>query len=132
MDALVSTTSTGAVCIQACTASLIFCDDVVEGPRWGIGATSGGNIVSWYSTSTSSAPAGGTSYVLTGYYLSGGSYLYANYVSIVGTGATFSGSTNIDLHSYSPSSTTSYVHWLRTRAYPPSGVMPTVSIGSLV
>ena len=128
MDALVSANSTDAMCIQGHSASISFCEDVVEGPRWGIGSTSAGTISGWLSVSSASAPVGNANYVLTGYYISGSSTLLVNYANVSLTSSTaFSGSTNMDSHAYSSSSGSGYAQWVRTRAYPPSGVMPLAS-----
>ena len=103
-------------------------------PGWGIGVVSGsnpGDITSWSATSAVNPPAPSTSYVITGYYVSGSLNVLINYTSKTTTSSTFSGSNSLAIWTYSITTNTVFTQWLRTREYPPNGVMPSIAFGSI-
>ena len=94
--------------------------------EWGIEQISSGG--------TSSGSYGGSSsyntwYLVSGTYFSGSLKLITNY-AIIQVSAVYSvGSSNLVLASFR--SSTSVYQWVRARAYPPNGIMPSVSFGTL-
>jgi len=95
--------------------------------QYGIGTTnSNGSIAGWVATGGSETA--GTPYVLSGYYTSS-SVLFSNYQSVL-TASISPTTQNLEIGGFSTQAATSFIQWLRTRAYPPNGVMPSVSIGS--
>ena len=94
----------------------------------GIGGTSSwGQITSW--AIQGSSLTAGTQYIVTGYYAASGNLLL-NYVSQLTT--TLSPTTqDIVITGYSGSALTSFIQYLRTRAYPPNGAMPSVTFGAV-
>jgi hypothetical protein len=127
IDGLLSSTG-GSVGIGGET-SIVFTEDLQEGP-WGIGTMSGCVITSW--AGSSGAPAANTQYVVTGYYITGGSKLLVNYsgAGYPSAATAFGSPINIYVHSYH-ANTGALVQWLRTRAYPPGATMPGVGMGSV-
>ena len=119
--------------IQLITSSLIY-DAAISG--------SGGSVFNDYSTSS------GNSYTHIGSYTSPTSNLLFSVIvsnatsstgeisygsattNSEGTGLSFPLSVGINLGAGDAAGTN--IYWLRVRAYPPNGVMPTVSFGSLV
>ncbi len=84
-----------------------------------------------YVTADVSTPAyaSGTKIILSGAYLSGGATEYQNYVSVLSGSAT---ATTSDAYpNFGVYQDTIFLQWMRVRAYPPDGVMPAASFGSL-
>ena len=97
--------------------------------------TPGGSGVGWGSegTSTGSAVGGSTFtiggnsaynvlYLVSGYYVSSHQSLFTNYSTLQDTNTLTIGSSNLIIGTYQTS--TAVFQWVRTRAYPPNGVMP--------
>ncbi|MGC8580573.1 MAG: hypothetical protein ACP5MB_11045, partial [bacterium] len=80
------------------------------------------------SASGPPAPALNTWYVLTLASNGATGYWYANY-NLLATASTASGSNYVGF--WVDASDTQIYYWLRTRAYPPSGVMPSYSFGAV-
>ena len=96
----------------------------------GIGlTTSSGLVYGWVATG--GFQSANTKYVMSGYYVSGGLNLLSNYISILTSTDSISGTTSVVISGYASGDLTSYIQWLRIRAYPPNGVMPTVNFGSV-
>ena len=95
--------------------------------EWGIGATTSGEV------STNGNQGGsytvGTYYVQSIYSSSSAQTLYVNYVSTATD--TFTASASYPFIGGAGSSAVFNIYWLRTRAYPPNGVMPSVSFGAV-
>ena len=94
-------------------------------PQWGIASTYGNMPTAWTYGGSS---AYNTWYLVSAVYNSGAESLITNYTTTQVT-ATYSISTNarqLVLASYT--SSTNVFQWIRTRAYPPNGVMPTVTV----
>ena len=103
-------------------------------PEHGIGDVSTstpGLITGWVTQTTSNPPAANTNYVNTFYYVSGNLAYLVNYKSVLTATNTFSGSNSLAIWTYATGAYTAFTQWIRTRAYPPNGVMPTVSFGSV-
>ena len=98
------------------------------GAYWGIGSTLNGQVNGWLATSNTDPSVANTYYLITGYYISGAETLFENYNNIVSATNTFSNS-YLALAAYSSTSSTSYVQWVRVRAYPPNGIMPSRAFG---
>jgi len=95
-------------------------------PDWGVEVTSSGAPTSTYTHTGSSAY--NTWYLVSGIYNSGAVSLITNYITTQVTTTYSTGSSNLILASFSAS--TSVFQYVRVRAYPPNGVMPSVSFGS--
>ena len=94
----------------------------------GIGITSStGEVTSWVTTGSSATA--GTEYVVTGYYTPNGN-LSLDYVSEL-KGSLSPSTQYITISGYSGLASTSFIQWLRTRTYPPNGIMPSVTFGSV-
>jgi len=95
-------------------------------PDWGIEPISSGY--------TSPGSYGGSSsyntwYLVSGIYNSGAESLITNYITTQVTASYSLGSSNLYLatYSYSSNPSTSVIQWVRVRAYPPNGTMPSNS-----
>ena len=95
--------------------------------EWAIGATTSGEVTT--NGNQGGSFTAGTYYIQSIYSTSSAQTLYVNYVSTVTE--TFSASASYPYIGGTGSGTVFNIYWLRTRAYPPSGVMPTVSFGSV-
>ena len=103
-------------------------------PEHGIGDVSTstpGFITGWVTQTTSNPPTVNTNYVNTFYYVSGNLAYLVNYKSVLTATNTFSGSNSLAIWTYATGAYTAFTQWLRIRAYPPNGVMPSVSFGSI-
>ena len=96
---------------------------------WGIGTSSSGSITGWPATSTTSPASSNVPFIITGYYISGGMEFLVNYNTVNLKYSGTCGSDSIAIAGYGSAAVTSFTQWARIRAYPPSGVMPSVSFG---
>lgn len=89
------------------------------------------NLYSGQASGTGT-PTSGAYYLLSGYQgNTAGAYATTNYGMLVTTTQAPITGTPLDLNIYSTSSTGVF-QWTRTRVYPPSGVMPSVSYGAVL
>jgi len=105
--------------------------DFGAGPlnEYGIGTTNSyGSVTGWISLGGSETM--GTKYILSGYYTNS-AQLFSNYQLIL-TGSISPSTQNLEIGGYSTQPATSFIQWLRVRAYPPNGIMPAISAGSIV
>ena len=91
-------------------------------PDWGIEPTSSGNTS--HGTYAGSS-AYNTLYLVSGIYVSGSEELITNYTTTQVTASYSVSSSNLILATFTSSS--SVFQWVRVRAYPPNGVMPSNS-----
>ena len=100
------------------------------GQDWAIGTTSSGSITAWTTNNTNTFPT--TNTVFGFYFVSGALAMYGNYVQeITLTDSVTSDSVMLGRFPSSAYTTPLTATWLRTRAYPPSGVMPSVTFGAV-
>ncbi len=133
LDALVSAPSNGEINIGGFSNGYV-ADYGFTGPPaiWAIGPTYNGDVQGWVAASNTPATAANTRYVITFYYNSGAMILLANYQIATSTSDTFSSPQYISFNGYGVSGAgEGFIQWIRTRAYPPNGVMPSVSFGSI-
>ena len=133
LDALVSAPSNGEINIGGFSNGYV-ADYGFTGPPaiWAIGPTYNGVVQGWVAASNTPAAAANTRYVITFYYNSGAMILLANYQIATSTSDTFSSPQYISFNGYGVSGAgEGFIQWIRTRAYPPNGVMPSVSFGSV-
>ncbi|MEM0172906.1 MAG: hypothetical protein QXI16_00200 [Sulfolobaceae archaeon] len=90
--------------------------------RWGIDYTNNGVTSEVNYTGTSVV---NTTYLVSGYYVSGNQLLYTNYTTEQVSGNVTLGTSNLVIGSYQ--SSTSYFQWIRVRTYLPNG-MPSYTI----
>ncbi len=96
---------------------------------WGIAQTSNGLVLGATFVDGGTSPALDTWYLIGGFYVSGSPVLYANYLEQVSTTYAFS-SSYLVLNVYQGAD--AVYQWVRTRAYPPNGVMPSTTLGGVV
>ncbi|MDG6930579.1 MAG: hypothetical protein JRN10_05000 [Nitrososphaerota archaeon] len=124
----VASSSGGLVWVGGLNSS-VFAEDIQEGDVFHIGETNDiGQVTAW-GASLTTQPASGIYYIITGYFNSGASTLFVNYNNVGASASfTFASPVNIAVGVWSADvSPYNHVQWLRTRAYPPNGVMPSVS-----
>ncbi len=132
LDALVSAPSNGEINIGGFNSFVV--DLGFTGPptAWAIGATSSGAVSSWSIGSNTPVATANTQYVMTFYYDSGAMVLLADYQTATSVDNSFSSPQYISFNGYGSSGAgNGFIQWLRTRTYPPNGVMPSVSFGSV-
>ena len=114
--------------------AIAFGNEGGSGPERGIGTVSSstpGLITGWLVQTTTNPPTANTNYINTLYYVSGSLNYSVNYKSVLTATSTISGSEPLAIWTYAPATGTVFTQWLRTRAYPPNGVMPSYNIGSV-
>ena len=100
------------------------------GQDWAIGTTSAGAITAWTTSNTNPFPTSNT--IFGFYFVSGALAVYGNYVQeITLADSVTSDSLMLGRFPNSAFTTPLTAIWLRTRTYPPSGVMPATTFGSL-
>ena len=132
LDALVSAPSNGEINIGGFNSYVA--DFGFTGPPalWAIGPISNGEVTSWVAYSNTPTAKVNTQYILTFYYNSGAMILLSDYQMATSTNDIFSSPQYISFNGYGSSgSGEGFIQWLRTRAYPPNGVMPSVTFGSV-
>ncbi len=132
LDALVSAPSNGEINIGGFNSFVANLGFTGSPAAWAIGVTSSGGVTSWSANSNTPVATANTQYVMTFYYDSGAMVLLADYQTATSVDNSFSSPQYISFNGYGTSGAgNGFIQWLRTRAYPPNGAMPSVTFGSV-